>query len=715
MKFSYNWLKELSKTKLSPEKLAEFLTMHFAEVEEVKKEGKDFVLDIDVRPNRAGDCFSHLGVAREIAAIAKLKFETPIYKIQEDKNLKAKDFVSVEVKPRQACPRYTARVITDVKVGPSPKWMRDRLKVCGLRSINNIVDITNYVMLETGQPLHAFDIDKLEGQKIIVRFAKEGEKIVTLDEEKYDLYEDILVIADAKKPIAIAGIKGGKALEINSKTKIIVLESANFNQGIIRQGSKMTDLKTDASIRFEHGLDPNLTEFAINRAAYLIQKIAKGKITQGLVDVYPKKVGPKIIRLDLDYVERLLGVKIPMTEIKNILERLGFKIKKEGARRRQDSNPPAALLRGTSGGGSGAAKLKILNVVVPTFRLDISLPEDLIEEIGRLYGYQKIPAIFPVAALIPPQRNLNIFWEDITKNILKEVGFTEVYNYSFISEDDTDIFKYNKKDLIELENSISSDFQYLRPSLIPNLLKNIAKNQKNFSEIKIFELGKTFKKIKYQISKIKNTNQNSKLTEKKMLTGVMTGGAFYQLKGVVDLLLNKLGISNIWYDEYQPTPEESKIEVWQKGKCAEIKVNGEEIGFLGEISPQILDKIRIALKTVYFEIFFDKLSKLASEEHEYRPISRFPAAIRDIAILVPQFVRVEEVLNKIETVAGSLIRDIDLFDIYEGEELPQGKKNLAFHLIYQAEDRTLSSKEIDQIQDKIIKAIEEESEWQVRK
>ena len=728
MKFSYNWLKELSKTKLSPEKLAEFLTMHFAEVEEVKKEGKDFVLDIDVRPNRAGDCFSHLGVAREIAAIAKLKFETPIYKIQEDKNLKAKDFVSVEVKPRQACPRYTARVITDVKVGPSPKWMRDRLKVCGLRSINNIVDITNYVMLETGQPLHAFDIDKLEGQKIIVRFAKEGEKIVTLDEEKYDLYEDILVIADAKKPIAIAGIKGGKALEINSKTKIIVLESANFNQGIIRQGSKMTDLKTDASIRFEHGLDPNLTEFAINRAAYLIQKIAKGKITQGLVDVYPKKVGPKIIRLDLDYVERLLGVKIPMTEIKNILERLGFKIKKEGARRRQDSNPPAALLRGTSGGGSGAAKLKMgpakaggwwegrsLNVVVPTFRLDISLPEDLIEEIGRLYGYQKIPAIFPVAALIPPQRNLNIFWEDITKNILKEVGFTEVYNYSFISEDDTDIFKYNKKDLIELENSISSDFQYLRPSLIPNLLKNIAKNQKNFSEIKIFELGKTFKKIKYQISKIKNTNQNSKLTEKKMLTGVMTGGAFYQLKGVVDLLLNKLGISNIWYDEYQPTPEESKIEVWQKGKCAEIKVNGEEIGFLGEISPQILDKIRIALKTVYFEIFFDKLSKLASEEHEYRPISRFPAAIRDIAILVPQFVRVEEVLNKIETVAGSLIRDIDLFDIYEGEELPQGKKNLAFHLIYQAEDRTLSSKEIDQIQDKIIKAIEEESEWQVRK
>ncbi len=299
MKYSYNWLKELSKTRLKPEKLAEILTMHFAEVEEIKKptvptqEGEDFILDIDVRPNRAGDCFSHIGVAREIAAITNLKFQDPTFIIQEDKNLKAKDFVSIEVKDKNACPRYTARVVVNVKVGLSPKYIIDKLKACGLRPINNIVDIANYVMLETGQPLHAFDGGKLEGQKIVVRFAKEGEKIITLDGERYNLFNDILVIADAEKPIAIAGIKGGLSAEIDSKTKTIILESANFNPKIIRRGSKMIDLKTDASLRFEHGISPNLTEFAVNRAAYLIQKIAGGKIAQGLIDTYPKKVFAK--------------------------------------------------------------------------------------------------------------------------------------------------------------------------------------------------------------------------------------------------------------------------------------------------------------------------------------------------------------------------------------------------------------------------------------
>ena len=635
---------------------------------------KDWALDIDVLPNRAPDCFSHLGITREISAILNYKLGIGEWKLTEDKNLKAKDFVSVEVKPRQACPRYTARVITDVKVGPSPKWIRDRLEVCGLRPINNVVDIANYVMLETGQPLHAFDGEKLEGQKIIIRFAKEREKIVTLDEEKYDLDEDILVIADEKSPVAIAGIKGGKLPEIDNKTKIVVLESANFNPKVIRKGSKTIDLKTDASWRFEHGIDPNLTEIGINRAAFLIQKIAKGNVAKGLIDFYPKKVLPKRIRLDFDYVKSLLGREIPKKEIINILKRLDFKI-------------------------TGVRPLQI-EVEVPTFRLDISIPEDLIEEIGRIYGYQRIKATFPTVSLIPPKRNLDIFWEDLTKDILKEVGFSEVYNYSFVSKNDVEIFRYKNKEIVEVENPTSFDFQYLRPSLIPNLLKNIEKNFRSFAEIKIFELGKIFKKD---------------FKEKKALTGVITGEAFYQAKGVVDLLLNKMGISNVWYDEYQPTSEESKISIWQPKKCAEIKVNHEEIGFLGEISPRVLDSLKIGAKVTVFDIDFEKLSKLASEEHEYQPISRFPSAIRDLAILVPRETRVEEVLNKIETAGGLLIRDIDLFDIYEGEELPAGKKNLAFHIIYQAQDRTLTSKEIDEIQDRIIKVLESVSDWEVRK
>ena len=704
MLFSYNWLQSFFKKKLpKPEKLAEILALHSFEVEEVKRVRKDWALDIDVLPNRAPDCFSHLGITREISAILNYKLGIGEWKLTEDKNLKAKDFVSVEVKPRQACPRYTARVITDVKVGPSPKWIRDRLEVCGLRPINNVVDIANYVMLETGQPLHAFDGEKLEGQKIIIRFAKEREKIVTLDEEKYDLDEDILVIADEKSPVAIAGIKGGKLPEIDNKTKIVVLESANFNPKVIRKGSKTIDLKTDASWRFEHGIDPNLTEIGINRAAFLIQKIAKGNVAKGLIDFYPKKVLPKRIRLDFDYVKSLLGREIPKKEIINILKRLDFKI-------------------------TGVRPLQI-EVEVPTFRLDISIPEDLIEEIGRIYGYQRIKATFPTVSLIPPKRNLDIFWENVIKNILKEAGLTEVYNYSFVSPEQFSIFnsqfskvvdelrsssRFANARVIEVENPISEEQKYLRPSLIPNLLKNVQKNQKNFREIRIFELGKIFQAPR---------------TEKRMLTGLITGDAFYQMKGVIDSLLQKIGISNIWYDEFEATPEDSnppatlpskgrapsKISIWHPKICAEIKVDHEEIGFLGEISQKILGDLEIEGKLVVFDIDFEKLQRLSSEETIYQPISRYPAAVRDIAVLVPLEIRVEEVLNKIETAGGILVKDVDLFDIYEGEELPEGKKNLAFHIIYQAKDRTLSSKEIDEIQDKIIKALEEELEWEVRK
>lgn len=633
MIFSYNWLKEYVKNLPKPERLSDLLIMHSFEVVEVKRVGRDFVLDIDVLSNRASDCFSHLGVARECAAITNSTYRDPT-SVKTAGGRASADFVSVEIRSQQACSRYTTKVVTDVKVGPSPKWLRERLKVCGLRPVNNIVDIANYVMLETGQPLHAFDGEKLEGRKILVRFAKKGEKITTLDNQRFNLDPDILVIADAKKPIAIAGIKGGKEPEIDKKTKVVVLESANFYRRAIRKSSKKLNLKTDASWRFEHGLDPNLTEFAINRAVFLIQKVVGGKFDSGIVDVYPKKVYPKKIKLDLNYVESLLGVRIPEKKIKSILKKLGFRL--------VDLRNP-------------------LLVEVPTQRTDVSLPEDLIEEIGRIYGYEKIPAVFPVVSLIPSKRNLDIFWENIVKNILKEAGFTEVYNYSFISE----------KGGVEVENPVSSEYKYLRPSLIPNLLKNIEKNLRYFSEIKIFELGKVFEGRK----------------EKRQLSGLVVGQDFYYLKGVIDLLLNKLGISNIQYEE--------------RGlRVALIKVNGTALGFL---------------KEKVFELDFEKLQKVASEEHQYHPLSKFPSAVRDLAILVPRETKVVEVLNKINAAGGRLVRDIDLFDIYQGTELPQGKKNLAFHIVYQAEDRTLKSEEIDKIHQKIIKTLEKKPRWQVRK
>ena len=751
MIFSYNWLQSYFDKKLpKPEKLAEILTMHAFEVEEVKKAGGparnasqakcsdaggDWLLDIDVLSNRGPDCLSHIGIAREIAAITnyELRIARPHHYASEAKGcgranyelgirnkLQTKDFISIEVQDRNACPRYTARVITDVKVVESPKWMQERLKICGLRPINNIVDATNYVMLEIGQPLHAFDFDKIKGvnpksqitnskftptpkfgvgaripnykfqtKKIVIREAKKGEKIAALDDEEYDLDEDILVIADEKDVLAIAGIKGGRKAEIDKNTKTIILESANFHYQIIRKGSKKLGLKTDASWRFEQGLDPNLTETAINRAAVLIQEIAGGNVAQGFVDFYPKKVLPKKVKLDLDYVERLLGVKIPQKEIIRILKSLGLKIKNY--------------------------KLKILNVGIPTFRRDISIPEDLIEEIGRLYGYDKIKPVFPEAALIPPKRNENIFWGDKMKNILKEAGFTEVYNYSFISHKQVlssppdfarrrSLWRAGKlqvSGLVEIENPMSVEQKYLRPSLIPNLLKNVRDNFKYFSEIRIFELGKIFAK--------KQRIASNEQTEKTMLCGVVAKKTakdeFYEVKGVIDLLLNQLGISDVWYDDFQPTPEDSILEIWEPKKCAEIKIGGEEIGFLGEISPKI----------AVFDLDFEKLIKQCSEEQIYQPISKYPAIVRDLAILVPKEVKVVEILNQINIIGGKLVIDVDLFDMYEGEELPDGRKNLAFHIIYQAKDRTLTGQEVDKIQNKIIKILEEEPEWEVRR
>lgn len=673
MLFSYNWLQSFFKRKLpKPKELAENLTMHAFEVEELSKKGKDWILNIDVLPNRGSDCFSHIGVAREISALCGLKLKPKQHKLKEQKK-KAGELLELEVKNKNDCFRYTARVVTDVKVKDSPPDVKQRLRAVGLQPVNNIVDIANYVMLETGQPLHTFDLEKISEKKIIVRRAKKGEKITSLENKKYMLDKGVLVIADTKNPLAIAGIKGGKKAEITRSTKTVVLESANFNPKLIRSGSQKIGLRTDASWRFEHGLDLSLTEEAINQAAFLIGKIAGGKICKGLVDFYPRRPSEKRIKLDLDYVNSLIGLEISPSQVNKILQRLGFKIIEQSRRK--------------------------LLVGVPGFRLDVNLPEDLIEEIGRIYGYEKIPSLFPTAALVPPEKNLNIFWTERLRDILKEAGFTEVYTTSFNNKKEIELFNYKKSKLVETHNPISAEYQFLRPSLIPNLLKVFGENQKSFSEIKIFELGKIFKKEK----------------EKRALTGLISGDAFYQAKGVVDLLFQNIGVSDVWYDQYQPTPEESQNAIWDCERCAEIKLGSEEVGFLGEIASPIREVLKLESRAVVFDFDLEKVQNLASEEHEYRPTSPYPEAIRDIAVLVPREVLVEEVLEKIGEAGSELVRDVDLFDIYEGEEIPEGKKNLAFHIIYQAEDKTLSSSEIDNLQNKIIETLESNLGWEVRK
>lgn len=687
MLFSFNWLKEYIEGKLPRvEKLAYHLTMKAFEVSSFskvirKKKLRDFLLEIDILPNRASDCLSYLGIAREISTILNLKFNPPKFKLKEFKKERTKDWIKIKIKDKENCLRYTGRVVKNIKVGPSPKEIKERIEILGFNSINNIVDILNYVMLEMGQPLHAFDLDKIEGREIVVRKARNGEKIETLDGKKYNLTDKILIIADKKEPLALAGIKGGKKAEITSETKNILIESANFNSLSIRKSRQFLNLQTDASLRFEHGIDIDLTEKAIDRAVYLIQKYCGGKILKGKVDLIFQRPLPKIIKLSFEKLEKLSGVKISKNKVLEIFKNLEFKILKK--------DREAVFLK------------------IPSFRKDIEREEDLIEEIVRIYGLEKIPERLPSFPLLPSKRNENIFWENIVKNFLKEMRLTEVYNYSFFGEREAKFFPLEK--IIEVKNPQSEKFKYLRCSLIPNLLRNIKENLRYFEEVKIFELGKIFLKEK------------NKILEKRNLTGAISRRGdqketlFYETKGILDSLFEELGIPDYFYDEYKISPADSPSFLWDFKNSAEIKVDNKKIGFLGEINREILKKFDILENVIIFDIDFEKLQREAIEEVEYRPVSLFPSVIRDIAILVPLETKVIELLNIINSIGGELIRDVDLFDLYEGEPLPEGKKNVAFHIVYQARDRTLTSKEVEELHQKIIKAIEKNPNWEVRK
>lgn len=682
MRFSYIWLKEYIDGKTpDAKKLGELLMFHSFELESIEKSGKDWILDIDVLPNRAHDCLGHIGIAREIAAILGLKLKMTLANPKEDKNLKIRDFVRAEVEEVRDCPRYGAVYLKDIQVKDSPSWLKERLKALGLQPINNIVDATNYIMLETGQPLHAFDADKI-GKQIFVRRAGKGEEIKTLDKDKkvFMLNEDMLVIADLRKPVAIAGIKGGEETGIDKNTKNIVVEAANFNPILIRKTSQKLKLKTDASWRFENGIDPNLIGFSLDRVAYFLQKVAGGKLASGKVDIYPKKILPKKIKLETEYATRLLGFEISKAQCIKILSSLGFIC--------NDAGPKHIL------------------VECPTRRIDVALQEDLIEEIGRIIGYRNIQSVFPRVAVAPPKRNDDFFWQDNAKKIMKELGFCEAYNYSFIGEKEKEDFHWPQKNLLEIENPISSLNKFLRPSLSFGLIRNIKDNLKNFDEVKLFEIGSVF--------------QNQKIKEKKMMAGIFAkknrkSDGFFELKGAVEELLNDFGIMDVWYDGVKATPNNSIAGLWQGQHTAEVKTAGKELGFLGEVSFNLLNTLGIKERVFMFELDFEKVVKLANENTEYKSIVFHPVAFRDLAIVAPSGTKTADVLNVIGAVGGKIVKDIDLFDVYSGAEIGEGKENLAFHIVYQDENKTLTSREVDQIHKKIIEELEKNPEWEVRR
>lgn len=675
MLFSYNWLQSFFDKKLpDPKILADLLTRRAFEVEEVKKISNDTILNVAILPNRAADCFSHIGLARECAAILDLKLKAAVKKITKTKS-KAPSirlYLKIKVFDKKLCPRYCAKMIDGVKVGQSPKWITQRLTACGLRPINNVVDAVNYVMLEMGQPLHTFDYEKIAANSnakstpktITVRAAKNNEIIAALDDKTYKLDQSMLVIADTTGPLAIAGIKGGKRAQITDTTETIIIEAANFSRQTIRQTSRKLGLRTDASAFYEHGLDPNAAQIAIERAAGLIKEIAGGRVFSGMIDFYPDKIQPKWITFDLMQTEKLLGSVIQQARAKKILETLGCRVRK--------------------------SKGSAIEVLPPSNRLDISLPQDLAEEIGRINGYENIPAFLPQCQLVIPQNNYSSWCDNVCRLTLKEAGFWEVYNYSFIKKGDIEFFGLKTEDVLKIVNPLNIDFEYLRPTLLVNLIKKLI----NEDNADFFEIGKIF-------------NKNGR-RERKQIAAVSERN-FFQLKGALELLLKQLGIGQIKF-----IPFGGNHPIYDSKNSAKIFATQKQIGAIGKIINKITNQNDNQKPLTAFELDIDILSELASQKTVYQPISMYPPIIRDLAILAPRTTLAGDIIDEILKVGGRLIVSIEPIDIYEGSNIPAGLKNIAFRLKYQASSRTLNGKEIDQLQNKIIAAIEARN-WQVRK
>ena len=699
MKFSYNLLKKFVDLKESPKELAEILSLKTAEVEQIDKVGSDSIMEVKILYNR-GDLLSHYGLARDIAVVLESKLSQEDKLVLKEGQMKASNSLSIKIEDNETCPRYCGRVIKDIKVGNSPEWLKTILISMGLRPINNVVDVTNYVMLELGQPLHAFDFSKLAGaerKQIIVRRARRGEKTRVLDEAKteYELDENMLLITDPEKPLAIAGIKGGTGSEISDTTRTIVVESANFNSTSIRRISTRLGIRTDASIRFSYGLDPNLAEIAVNRAAQLIQEIAGGEIAKGIVEEYPKKLKPWKISIKKSHINSLIGASIPEKEISKILSRICQPV-------RSDANK--------------------FVVTVPTYRLDIQTPEDIIEEIARIYGYENIKPVPPAMSIYrPAESRASEDWDteqtikarNLMKNVLKGLGFAECYNYSFLSEKAKEIF--NASNAPEIANPISQEAKYLRNSLIPNLVTAAKNNLRFYNSVHLFEVGDVF------------SQNGEEINEREQIAGLIasSNNSFPELKGLTESFLAQLGIDDFEFADTVSETYEGK-NWYHPGQVATIKISDIIVGIIGNLHPKIAQRLDLKKGAVVSQFSFNlqKLTKAMEEELEFEPIPKYPSIVRDISMLVDKDTKISQILNTIQGVGGKIVQDVDVFDIYEtsetqdesrgGEEADEtergvsaGRKSIAFHIIYRSDNRTLTDEEADKIEQSIKKALEQ--------
>jgi phenylalanyl-tRNA synthetase beta chain len=633
-------------------------------------------IDFEITSNRP-DCLSIIGLAREAAVTLKKEFKKPQVKVLEQGD-EAKNYVSVEIKDADLCPRYAARVVKDVKIGPSPKWMKERLRAAGVRPINNIVDITNYVMLECGQPMHAFDLKDVQGNKIIVRRALEGETLKTLDDQDRNLDSSMLVIADENRAIAVAGVMGGANSEISGDAKAVIFESANFNGTSVRLTAKKLGLRTEASGRFEKGLDVENVVPALERAVQLVEELGAGTVCKGIVDCYAKKQEQVTISLRPDKINTFLGTDISKKEMVDILKALEFEV---------DENTDI--------------------VKVPSFRSDVEAEADLAEEIVRFYGYNNIEAtLLSGKAATLGKKTYKQSIEDLIKDTMVSCGLYEAFTYSFTSPKDFDKLNLpqdsNLRNAVVISNPLGEDYSIMRTTTIADMLKVISTNyNRRIDEARLFEMSFVYLPESLPIKELPK--------EKPILTLGMYGKTdFYELKGNVEELLSRLGIKKYEFVPVKDNPS------FHPGRTASLIIKGEYAGIIGEVHPAVSEKFECPERTYLGMIEVESLVKNSSMESQYNPLPKFPAVSRDIAMLVKDEIMVKQIEDIIKQRAGKILEDIKLFDVYKGKQVPEGMKSVAYSITFRASDRTLTDEEVGKAMTKILDGLKNNIEAQLR-
>ena len=692
MKLTLNWLKEFVGFKASPRRIAEALTMAGLEVESLvpldpgyvtRHVGeRDWLLEVNVTPNRA-DCLGIVGVAREVAALTggRLKLP-PVSPHTGDSSVKR--VVDVKILSPRLCPRYSARVVDEIRVTPSPSWLQMRLEACGIRAINNVVDVTNWVMLETGQPLHAFYMDRLTAKRIIVRRAGETKKFVTLDGIERELAPEDLLICDGDVAIALAGIMGGRDSEVQPATRSVLLESANFDPLTIRRTAKRLALHSEASHRFERGVDPEGTLYALDRAVFLLQEIASGAPLKGVLDRYPLRTKPKAILLRNPKLKSLLGVELNPREVERVLKSLGVKIQqrfKEGQK-----------------------------VIPPSYRRDLVRETDIIEELARLHSYEKIPSTLPLVRPRGGKADSCLRWERRVRSFLAGEGLSEMINLPFTSTEMNRDFSglwQDQRQPVAILNPLIQENAEMRLSLAPGLVENLrAHISQKVRSFRGFNLGKVF-----------SLNSKRSPEEKECLGGILYGPrelkglrakvemplTFLDVKGLVGGILELIGVgqSTIWTTSDVPS-------CLHPGKAASLQfVDGSRMGYLGEVHPDLCEELGLPPFFI-FELDFERLVQYAPRELTVRSLPRFPSVERDLSVVLDDAFPAQRIVSWIkEQFNHSLIEDVHVFDQYKGPPVPEGKQSLAYTISYRAKDRTLTDAEINDVHRELISKISE--------